>query len=217
MRRIIRKIAFLVIGLAAAGISAWGVGKYSSYASARRQSLVIERDDLLSSSIPRSPVIVDGGAGRWTNARMMPTAIERSVFYLVTGQKRERIWDLDHAVFAFVKGGDAPLSMLGTRLDADTLVVVYKEHGATRASIVKKDSPSPKGTEQWRESGTQTLTEDDDLDGAKVMEAKIIGVVSDQSMHIELSQARPGQVPTVARFRLDWGGAKPIWSRTQGE
>jgi hypothetical protein len=217
MPRIIRKIAFLVVGLAAAGISAWGIGKYSSYVSARRQSLVIERDDLLSSSVPRSPVVVDGGAGRWTNARMMPTAIERSVFYLVTGQKKERIWDLDHAVFAFVKAGDAPLSILGTRLDAGTLVVVYKEHGATRASIVKKDDPSPKGTGQWRESGTQTLSEDDDLDGAKVIEAKIIGVVSDGSMHIELSQARPGEVPTVANFRLDWRGAKPIWKNGRAD
>ena len=146
-----------------------------------------------------------------TSALMRPTSIERTVFYVTTGNVEERVWAIDHPIFDFVKDGDEPLHIFGTELEPGAVVAVYKEHGATRVSVITKDNPPPKGTGQWQEAGTQTVIEDDDLDGAKVIKATISGHVSDRTMRITFSQAKAGGSASTTPFKLQWTSGKPHW------
>jgi hypothetical protein len=143
---------------------------------------------------------------------LRPSSGERWIFYAVTGKTRERIWSFDHFAFDFIKGGNEPFHVIGTRLERNSLIAVYKEHGATWATIVKKDAPPPEGAGQWELAGTQLLWDDDESDGSKVTTAAIRGRISDQTMQVQLSRSKPGEAPNVANFKLDWAGSEPKWN-----
>jgi hypothetical protein len=57
---------------------------------------------------------------------------------------------------------------------------------------------------------------DDDLDGQRVMKAKVRGSIADRTTRIELLLGKPGQQAVVKTFWLGWAGAKSVWTNSKG-
>lgn len=144
-----------------------------------------------------------GSAGTlWS---VQPTGIERWVVYLVTGGKNERIWAIDHLEFDFLQGGLEPLHVLATHLENRTAIVVYKEHGATQAILLRKDDPPPTGTGLWTLVDTHTILDDGDLEGCKATHASVSGrVEEEEKVAFAVTLSAPGRTPTKYEVDLLW-------------
>jgi hypothetical protein len=214
-KRAARSIA-LAVGLA---IAAWALGQFIHLPVTPRQYISIEleaKDALLTS--PPSPVYLKGDDVGGTESYMKPTGLDRWVVYLVTGEKKERIWAIDHLQFDFMQGGSEPLHILGSHLEPGFVVVVYKEHGATQVSVIQKDDPPPKGTGLWKLAGKNTLAEDADLAPGKVIAGSFRGLASEKKLQLLLQQSRPGTEPVTVEYTFfmwsgetRWRSGPPKW------
>jgi hypothetical protein len=207
--RIFFRLIGLVVAIATAVATISWMARHSH--SSTQTLLVIPDGRETATTMLSERVAATDAEGRGALARVRPSLRQEWVFYLTDGKTRQRIWAIDHYEYDFMKDGDEPLHMFGTQLETGFVVAVYKEHAATRVSIIKKDDPPPKGTGMWQEAGTRTVIEDDDLDGAKVTKAEIVGHVADRTIQINLLHAKPGEPAATSTFTLQWTGGKPIW------
>jgi hypothetical protein len=211
-----RNIGVMVVVVAVSGIAVWFASKLNVLKGTTPQWLTIsEEPDQQPSTVRPQAIEVVGLSVTMASG---PTGLLRPsrriqwVFYLNTAEKRERIWGIDHLQFDFMGCHDDPLHILATQLENGVLTAVYKEHGETRASIVKKDDNPPRGTGQWLLTATRSLFEDGDGGNPRVIGAKILGSVSGQNMRLQLSIAGEDAVVTESVFTLRWWAGKPQWT-----
>lgn len=196
---------FVLGALAAPWLSRWFAR------NARSKPFVSVASEPLTSDL--SNLELRGASGqsiRSTSASLHPTGGEEWVFFITSNDSRERAWSTEHFEFDFMKEGREPFHIFGTYLELDkegapsTLVVVYKEHGATCVSVVRKDLTLPKALGQWFPLNVQKLAEDEELNGSRVIGASITGRFSDQTLHVRL--ITPGPTKAFLNFSCDRQG-----------
>jgi hypothetical protein len=201
-RNLVRLAVVVALAAAAAVICSEKWGQY--FRSPVEPFIEIQSEGVVKLYLPPPAISVQYQEGsQWTEATMYPTGVDRSVVYITTGQKKERIWAIDHPIFDFVKGGDEPLRVLATHLEPGIVVVVYSEFGAVRVSIIQKDGPPPKGTGQWRLAATETLIDNGDIPNRPTVTCRIHGTVGEGTGRLEFTQSNPhDDAPATMTFSL---------------
>lgn len=144
-------------------------------------------------------------------AELIPSGVERWVFYVAAGGVKQRVWSFDHRQFDYMKGGNEPLRVLATHFEPGLVIVVLKEHGMTQVAVIKKDAAPPAGSGQWTVAGVQILMEDADLGGGSVRSASIAGQSAEANLVVGLSFDRPGVPSGAGKLALEWSGSTPVW------
>jgi hypothetical protein len=164
---------------------------------------VVEATD--SDGIAIQPESINANVGNGAEGTILPSARQRWVFYASSGTRKTRIWAVDHLEFDFMKDGTQPFRVLKTYLEPGTFIVVYKEHGATKVTVVVQRKPIGESS-PWTHANTQTVAEDSDANFGSVSAADLVGHVNDNDMALRLTRHRPGGGARIEVFALRLAG-----------